>query len=71
MIDEELRKKIDEYCDSRVCKECIFNDAVNIECLGDKYATDKLKRLKALNRFRKEILGEETPYKVKGENKNE
>ena len=66
MSNEELQKKIDEYCRSQAaCEDCIFGDADNLECLGGSSAADRLKRLKALNRFRKEILGEETPYKVK------
>lgn len=64
MIDEELRKKIDKYCGSQTtCKECIFGDAVNMECLAYYGTADELKRLKALNRFKKEILGEESLYK--------
>ena len=63
MSNEELQQKINEYCGSRVCRECIFNDAVG--CLGASSDADSLKRLKAVNRFKKEILGEEKPYKVK------
>ncbi len=68
MSNEEFEKKIDEYCGSQEnCKECIFNDAFNNECLGDVFAKDRFKRFEALNRFGKEILGEETPYKLKGD----
>ena len=72
MSNEELQKKIDEYCDSQdcgspVCKGCIFDDAVTGNCLSNISAPYELKRLKALNRFRKEILGEESLYKVEGD----
>jgi hypothetical protein len=57
--EQELRKKLDEYCTSRVrCKGCIFNDAVSGGCLDSSIFTADLKRLEALNRFKKEILGE-------------
>lgn len=68
MNNEELQKKIDEYCGSlATCSGCIFcdDDDVYIECLGATNAQDKLKRLKAIERFKKEILGEEFPSKVK------
>ena len=68
MSNEELQKKIDEYCGSRVCKGCIFNDDVNPGCLSDSGTADKLTHLKALNRFKKEVLGEEKPSKVKRDN---
>lgn len=72
MSNEELQQKIDEYCGSRVCKGCIFNDDVNPGCLDNigfySSAADKLKRLKALNRFKKEVLGEGKPSKVKQNN---
>ena len=68
MSNEELQKKIDEYCDSQeLCKECIFGDVDNLECLSASSTADKSKRSKALNRFKKEVLGEEKPYKVKGD----
>jgi NTP pyrophosphatase (non-canonical NTP hydrolase) len=65
MNNKELQNKIDEYCASQEsCSECIFGDAVNLECLGATNAQDKLKRLKAINRFKKEIiLGEEITYR--------
>ena len=66
MSNEKLQQKINEYCGSRVCRECIFDDAVNNECLADLFAKDRFKRWKALHRFGTEILGEETPYEVKG-----
>lgn len=67
--EQELRKKIDEYCGSQArCKGCIFHDAVNKECLADVGTADELTRSKALNRFKKEILGEEIPCKVKLDN---
>lgn len=67
MSKEELQMKIDEYCDSQDnCKKCIFYDTVNnLECLGATNAQDKLKRLEALKRFKKEVLGEEKTNKVK------
>ena len=65
MSNEELRIKINEYCKNQMkCGECIFNDDVG--CLDSSYA-DKSKRSKALNRFKKEILGEESLCKVKGD----
>lgn len=65
-MNEELRKKIDEYCASQaVCGGCIFYAAVGIECLASVSTTDRLTRLKALKRFKKEILGEESLCKVK------
>lgn len=70
MSNEELQKKINEYCRSQEgCMDCIFNDDDNIiiECLAYSSEADSLKRLKALNRFKKEILGEESLYKVEGD----
>ena len=71
MSNEELRIKINEYCRSQEgCMDCIFNDDDNIiiECLAYSSEADSLKRLTALNRFKKEVLGEEIPYKVKRDN---
>ena len=69
MSNEELQQKIDEYCGSQAeCKECIFGDADNLECLASDPAKDRLKQLKALKKFKKEVLGEEKPSKVKRDN---
>ena len=66
MSNEELQKKISEYCASQaVCGGCIFYAAVGIGCLASNGVRDSLKRLKALNRFKKEVLGEGKPSKVK------
>ena len=55
-----------------LAKQCagggIFYAAVGIGCLASNGAGDSLKRLKALNRFKKEILGEESFCKVKRDN---
>lgn len=68
MSNEELQVKIDEYCGSQAgCEGCIFNDTVGGKCLAVIGNADNLTRLEVLNRFKKEILGEEIPYKVKGE----
>lgn len=67
--EQELRKKLDEYCSSRVgCKGCIFNDAVSGRCLDSSIFTGDLKRLEALNRFKEEVLDEEKPNKVNLDN---
>ena len=44
---------------AKQCRGCIFYAAVGIGCLASNGAGDSLKRLKALNRFKKEVLGEE------------
>lgn len=68
MIDEELREKIDQYCKSqKACELCVFYEAIGKGFLCGSSSIcglkDPMKQLliieQYLNRFKKEILGEE------------